>query len=344
MKMKNKSKKNAPKAKQQGTMVSYQAPLAKTTTINGARTPKMTYASDGSCRITHGEYIRDVYSRTSGVAEPLLVNPQSSAAFTWLSAIATRFEMYRFKQLKFTFKTSSSTTQDGFVILGFDFDAYDEAPTKASMLQWKYSAKTSCWNNQSLDVSADTRIATWRYCNYLNLGSQGDSRLDYLGNFFLLCNTAVDNVYVGELFVDYTIEFRQPSYKLPPIYSESIISPTWVTSNAFFTQPVAFQGNVPIVVNTANKIIIPVAGEFLVTTKINGSGITSPPLITVSTPTDYLNQESTLTDFGTSFTATQGTSIYRLSIPVGGALLTFTASGTTIVQSFVRIATYFLGS
>lgn len=349
--MKNKNKQKKQKDNQmvvfkesEKRMSTVKAPVAVGTLVKGARAPKVNFASDGSCTIAHSEYVQDVTTAVSGVAQSKLVNPQSADMFTWLSAIGSRFEMFRFKKLRFRYKTSSSTTQDGFVILGFDFDVYDDNPSKAVMLTWKYNSKSPVWSDNVLDVSADTRMSTWRYCNYLNLGAQGDSRLDYIGKLLLLCNSSTDNLAVGELFVDYVCEFRQPSYKLPTLYSESLTSPTWTTTNAFFAQPVAFAGNMPVIVNTANKIIIPNEGEYLISAKAVGSGISSNITIVGSQPIDYPNAEWTLTDLGSTFTATLANSTYVLKVPVGGVLLTFSVTGATVVQSFVRFATYFLGA
>lgn len=349
--MKNKNKQKKQKDNQmvafkdsEKRMVTVKAPVAVGTVVKGARAPKVNYASDGSCTISHSEYVQDVTTAVSGVAQSKLVNPQSPDMFTWLSAIGSRFEMFRFKKLRFRFKTSSSTTQDGFVILGYDFDVYDDNPSKAVLLTWKYNSKSPVWADNVLDVSADTRMSTWRYCNYLNLGAQGDSRLDYIGKLLLLCQSSTDNLAVGELFVDYVCEFRQPSYKLPTLYSESLVPPTWATTNAFFTQPVTFAGNLPVIVNTANKLIIPTEGDYLISARATGSGISSNIGIVGSVPLEFPNAEWTLADLGSTFTSTLANSTYLLKVPVGGVLLTFNVSGAAITNSIVRFATYFLSA
>lgn len=102
------------------------------------------------------------------------------------------------------YETSSSTTSNGYVIVAFDFDAYDSTPTKQEMLTWKYSARGPLWAPVRLDVSVDSRISTYRYCDY---EVRGDKRLDLLGNLFYLVDST-GGLSAGELYVEYSCHFR----------------------------------------------------------------------------------------------------------------------------------------
>jgi len=94
--------------------------------------------------------------------------------------------MYRFDKLVFKYKPSCGTNTDGYVVLAFDFDAYDANPDKQAMLAWKYSAKTAPWSEIQLNCTTDSRMATFRYCDY---STRSDARLDLLGNLFFLATT-----------------------------------------------------------------------------------------------------------------------------------------------------------
>jgi len=341
-----KSKGKKAKAKNDKQLVGVSAPVVKATVNKGARAPMVTYASDGSCSISHMEYVQDANISVNGSAIALACNAQSSEMFTWLSAIASRFEMYRFKKLVYHFKTSCSTTTDGFAVIGFDFDAYDEAPGKAAMLAWKYVTKGAVWNNISLNVSSDSRMSTWRYCNQ-GTPTGGDKRLDVLGNLFTLIQGGTTNKNVGEIYVEYICEFRQPSYKLPPVYSFKATSSGWDNTNDFFGGVTTkFEGNMPYFVNTGQKLVVPVAGKFLIDVFCSGGGISSAITVNGTQAIEYPNASWVLTALETVFSpgGSFANSTFVLDVPVGGVLLTFSVTGSTITNSIVRFATYVLGS
>ena len=63
-----------------------------------------------------------------------------------------------------------------------------------------------------------------RYCNYA--ATNGDARLDMLGNLWILVETPSAHT-IGEIYVDYEVEFRQPAYKIPPaVYAKVTTSGT----------------------------------------------------------------------------------------------------------------------
>lgn len=289
MPKKSKSKNNvvATRAKTAST------PVAVGTKVAGATVPKIANKPDGSCTISHQEYCFDVYSAVTTATNVYQVNPQRASMFTWLTALATRFEMYRFKKLKFHYRPSTSTNTSGFVVLAFDFDAYDQeegsftgslsSPGKAELLAWRYSQKSAPWQAMTLDVSNDSRISTYRYCDF---GSRGDRRLDVLGNFVTLSDGGSAVQCVGEVFVEYTVEFRSPSYKIPPaLYSYYEKSSAMSGADNWFSTTLAnnFIGNMSIKVLDKNSILLNEVGDFLLEALIGTvGGVSTVPTITFS--------------------------------------------------------------
>lgn len=285
MKKKNKSKKQEKQQETSGARTTtVTAPVAKATKTSGAKAPNMQTAPNGTTVIKHREYCTDVYqnSITSG-AYNYRVNPQNAEIFPWLSAIATRFEMYKFRKLKFGFKASCPTTTPGFVVMGFDFDYSDyttDTPSKSTMLTWKYSTKSAPWDSMMLDVSLDANRSTYKYCDVSRAGGTTyDPRLDNLGALFVMAQaTGASSVYIGELFVEYEIELIQPSYKLP--------SALWLTvkptnplpgADQPFAGPLNVTGNLNYQVNpaTPGSITISDVGQFIVELIETGTAITS---------------------------------------------------------------------
>lgn len=275
---------------------------------------------------------------TSVVNQP--VNPQRNVMFTWLSAIATRFEMYRFTKLKFIFKPSCSTTTDGWIALGFDFDTYDATPTKSEILTWKYSSKSSPWEAQVLDVSKDSRLSTYRYADN---GERGDSRLDILGNLIALVYTETPDKFVGELFVQYSIIFRMPSYKIPPALYTTFGENLWSAPTAASWFDAATKtGNMTLKIIDDATILLQDVGSFLITAgAVASSGLTELPGLTFSSPSDspsssFISQV-TQSAFSSNSTITQ----YLLRVLTPPVLVSADAFTTgTALSSVFRIATY----
>jgi hypothetical protein len=229
-------------------------------------------------------------------------------------------------------------------VLAFDFDAYDETPSKATALTWKYSCKTVPWADITLDVSPDARLATFRYCDAQS-GGRGDLRLDFLGSFYALVNTEEANTFVGELFVDYTVEFRQPAYRIPPALYQQLTSPNpWAnpgTPNQWFTDLVKNIGTMAVEFLSANQLQIKDVGEFLVHALVSADdGISAAPTVTFATPaaSPSANYDHAFLDSGYGSTAAQST--YRLSVKVPPVNLTFAQGSGDNLRSTVRLATY----
>jgi len=292
--------------------------------------------------VSHTEYVADVDYAGSDptVTTTYAVNPQRTATFPWLFALATRFEMFRFRKLKFHYRPSCGTATDGFVCLGFDFDYYDSQPIKSSMLTWKYSAKSACWQSVSLDVSNDSRLATMRYCNYDS--SNGDARLDMLGNFFMMSSSNASKS-LGELFIEYEIEFRQPAYKIPSALYQKMEGAPASNSAQLFNNVISNVGNMLCEhIPASNSFLIKDVCKLFVSLTQFGSGITSDPIIAVTTPVGNPSAESTWTQTFASHNSGGGTRQGVLDVKVPPVILSFSNSSGNAgsQQGFVRMGTY----
>lgn len=333
MKSKAKGKKKENRLASAGVVV------ARTNNDTGARAPQVKYTPDGNCSISHMEYVGDIVSG-SGKAVSYPCNPQLPLMFTWLSAIAGRFEMYKFTKLKFIYKTSCPTTTAGFVVLAFDFDIYDNAPSKATMLTWKYASKSAVWQDCSLNVTPDSRLSTYRYCNSAS-PSGGDKRLDFIGNLWVEVGGNAAGLYTGEVYVDYTVSFRQPSYREPFPFYATYDQPTWNVPNDWFDgNDVKITGNIPVIVNTAAKLIIKAAGQYLINIVQGGTGIGGSPSLTITTPIEYPDAEYDYQYLGGVANALDSYALYAVQVLTAGALLTFTQGAGTVTRSVVRVSTY----
>lgn len=305
-------------------------------------TPKMTMTADVTT-ISHMEYVSDINIVTTSSAIGMRCNPQDATMFTWLSAVATRFEMYRFKKLKFHYKPSTSTTTNGFVVLAFDFDVYDSEPSKSTMLAWKYAAKSAVWQQCALDVGSDARISTYRYCN-TTYPSGSDKRLDDIGKLWILPQGSAV-AFVGELFVEYVVELRQPAYKIPPALYSTITCPGSTQTAPFSTTTLTSIGNLAYTILSGNQIRLDSVGQFLVTLfqeAVSGT-FTGNPAIVFSTPAGSPSADYDAVQADQVVGTLKGLAEYYLNVTVPPVLLTTSAmtgsAGGNNYNQVVKLAT-----
>ncbi len=331
------------KKKKISNVVTKSAPAAVGTKKGPTKQPVIRFNPDGSCLVSHSEYVSDINTGSATTySSTFAVNPQRTATFPWLSAIATRFEMYKFSKLAFHYRPSTGTSTDGWIALGFDFDFYDEAPSKSAMLAWKYSSKSAVWQACNLSVSPDARLSSMRYCNYAP--TNGDARLDMLGNLWLLVETP-SSLTIGELFIEYEVEFRQPSLRIPPsLYLKA--SSTAATNNSaqIFSNGMVAAGNALFQKISDSTITLYDVGEFLVSYYQHGAGQTTEPYASFATPSGSPGAEyvSQLITRNKSSTGNPGSYLARLKVNVPPVNITVgnTTGDGGVQLGELRVATY----
>jgi hypothetical protein len=193
------------------------APAARATVVKRP-VPSVVFSPNGDCTISHSEYVSDVTINTFFTSTNYDVDPQEATTFTWLSAIASRFEKSSFPKLQFSYKPSCSSTTNGYVIIAYDPDYYDSAPTKTSALSWRDSVKAAPWASATVNA---TKTASELGRRFHGPTSFGDQRVTNFGKLWVLSDQASALQNVGEVFVHYTVKFHIPAIKLPPaVYGE----------------------------------------------------------------------------------------------------------------------------
>jgi len=188
------------------------APLARATVQSTPR-PNIQTGKAGTTIITHTEYITDIIAADSAYGvDRLPINPGLEGTFPWLSTIATRFEYYRFKNLRFEYRSVCPATTAGTVYMAVDYDASDPTPqNKQSFMAYDGAIRSSPWTDFDLKTSnANMKAFTAeRFTRAANVAN--DIKTYDVGNFFIAtANTVVPNVLFGELYVHYTVELRAP--------------------------------------------------------------------------------------------------------------------------------------
>jgi hypothetical protein len=168
----------------------------------------------GIC-VKHREYLMDVVHTDPDVFELLAfqsINPTNQILFPWLASIATRFETYKFKTLRFIYEPQCSTGSVGTVMMVVDYDASDQAPNdKTQMMAYKGAVRSPAWfacvNSSAI---TDLRKQKNYYVATSQQGGTEDPRFSNVGNFILAFQSESDAYTAGELYVEYDIELETP--------------------------------------------------------------------------------------------------------------------------------------
>ena len=222
-----------------------QAPIAKSVRVRNTG-PVYRSVNHSGLRIKHREFIRDIKGSPDFAWDQVPINPGLAITFPWLAAIANRFESYQFHSLRFSFESTAPTTAIGSAMLAVDYDALDEGPnTKTTMMSYKGAARCATWD--ACDFVAERSDLHKLKSHYVRSGpvipaeaysAAADLKTYDVGQLFVATKGQVDEAEIGELYVEYDVEFSTPQLG-DSISSLDIINSTGagVVSNAFFGTP-----------------------------------------------------------------------------------------------------------
>lgn len=219
---------------------------------------------NGGIRVTHREYLSEIYANQSFGVSVFPVNPGMTTGFPWLSSLANAFEKYKVHKLKYDFVNVSATSERGRVTLAFDYDALDEDPTsKVDVFQFEGAAEGSVWSTLQLPVKTNPKEL------YTRMGAvSGDLKTYDFGKVVVgVSNTSLASTeVVGELFVEYEIELITPQPTKCPgnEYATTGITGTdqWLGSSP---APTVISNGIPVDL-VASGIRFKRSGKYLLTT------------------------------------------------------------------------------
>jgi len=223
---KTKSKKVPAASKQAGKtggkMVSAPTAMSRTGPIRAREAAFKSYP-DGRVTVTHREYVADVVAETSVFQNvQFSINPGLRALFAWLFLIASRYESYSFRRLKFIYESMVSTSTAGAVVMAVDFDAADTPPvSKAQLLSYQGAVRSNVWKScEYVCTSANLQKLKQYFMRSTPLVSNLDVKTYDVG-VLNIATTGIDlgvlsSLTVGELYVEYTVDLYTPQLSIDP--------------------------------------------------------------------------------------------------------------------------------
>jgi len=321
-----------------------------------AESARVSGGPRGAVRFTNREYVADVTAGQQGTAGPVItfaINPTNPNVFPWLSRIATGYELYRFRRLVITYTPTCSTSTAGVVVGAYDYDATDVAPANKQVLSgYDGSRRGNVWNKLTFPAKP---MGGWYYTgtpgSAVSNPTGTDLKMYDLGKFYLGVYNQTAATSMGELTVEYDVEFARPDSAILSGLSEKITfaaptvndvanAPT-ITGNGVFS--VASTGTRTMTLNAQTP------GDYSIELLVGGTNPDNAPLIAsilqydpnASTSTVPLLLDSMTGAWTNSSTVFYYMVMYAVSVLAGTQIVITVGSSTTSIPLLrMRVASY----
>jgi len=173
--------------------------------------------------VRHTEYLDDMLSTQVFTIDPDNVydlNPGLADTFPWLGTVAAGFEQYRWKKLRFVYRSRAATNQTGTVYLATQLDSQDaDFSSKQEMMAYAGAQNNNVWINTEHNCLMQRGDYMKKY--FIRTGplvSGQDSQLYDTGKFtWAITSSAGSGTFMGELFVDYEVELFNPKMNIASV-------------------------------------------------------------------------------------------------------------------------------
>lgn len=161
------------------------------------------------------EYVGDIIGSTAAFSlqTTYSVNPGVSSSFPWLSAIANNYDMYRFTRLAICYMNKTGSDNKGEVNIVFDPDPTDQPPANdLEALNYQTRITTNPWMNAKVEVP---RADLNRLPKFMvrSSGVASDVTTFDVGQLHVICGGNTAAVKIGQLWLEYEIEFFAPQVR-----------------------------------------------------------------------------------------------------------------------------------
>jgi hypothetical protein len=173
----------------------------KDSTFVGANAPRGSTAASNLV-VTQREFWGTV---TTGAAPVVYQFQPGSSGLSRLDAIGTLYEQWRLRSCVVRYATGSGATKDGLVHIGFVPDLLSLPTQLAGVVLLNPVVNTAVWEPNTLRIpTGEVNKGRWLYTD------AGGHHLDLIGFGVAVAYTGAA-VNVGQIWVEYSVEFRGPS-------------------------------------------------------------------------------------------------------------------------------------
>nr|WRQ65146.1 structural protein [Tolivirales sp. gcode 6] len=228
------------------------------------------FSSGTGCTvINHRELVEQVTSQTSFNVAQKRINPAHAASFPWLSGIASKYEKYRFRKLKFQLIPHAPTTASGTLGMYIDYDPSDRsAPSATSFFSNANAVTSQIW----LDTTAVAKPQQMQlFCQEdVTITDLEIKWFDFARIFFYMQSPGSNGAQTAWLFVEYEIELYTPtSSEDDLLFTPSFNGYAYWTSAqngpAFTNEPSIIKGLGYVYEDDEAKLTVPYTGYYKIT-------------------------------------------------------------------------------
>lgn len=244
------------------------APVAVSRTV---RIPPAKLRSSGNTvTVSHREYWRAITSTTGSSIVTRNINPGRADMFPWLSNVASNYEQYRFKRLKFTYVSVQATSYSGRVGMAYESNPSAPGPSsRGDFFNVSPNVEESPWEDMDLHVKTTKEILFVRGYGQTTGGTY--NTYDF-GQVSLLAALNPDSATVcGEVFVDYEIELFNPVFQR--VLGGAIIASGETAAAPFGTALVVSTGFAGYTWESATEISLVASMDLITTITFVGTGL-----------------------------------------------------------------------
>jgi len=234
--------------------------------------------------ISEDEYIGEVAGSVGFAVSQYPCNPGQASTFPWGNRIAALYEEYDFEMLEFYYKREVSefatNGQAGKVILSFDYDASDLAPTSKQQVEDTVPHQDGMPCTPIIRLSIDCARLRKNPAKYVRPGAQPantDIKTYDCGTLNVSTQGNTNTSTIGELRVRYRCRLSEPVLEAPAVLGQALhLTTSTATTANNFAGMVATVGSSPsllAITATTNGLVFPKAytGNYLVITQVSGA-------------------------------------------------------------------------
>jgi hypothetical protein len=262
------------------------------------------------------------------------VNPGQAGLFPWLSSIAKNFEKYQFEYLEFVYKREVSeyaaNGQTGKVIMSFDTDASDPAPTSKQQME-DTDPHCDCMPSENMKLVVPSamlkKLNDACFVRPGALPANTDIKTYDIGVLNVACQGTAANTSVGELHVSYRLRLMIPVLEagLNISGAATMSAPAGTQASPFLNGVALTDG--PLTISQALTVItvtgLTIGAEYLINIgSTNGVTVDIGTLVGWTVKNGFQNNAAYGGTVTATATATTGTFVITDSGAPGASLLT----------------------
>lgn len=211
-------------------------------------------SSDKGIIVKNFEFCTRVVSKSASTSEFWLnMNPGDATVFPWLSIIAAGYEKFKIHKLKVKYLHTCPATQAGQYAMYFDYDARDNQLSDMHLALQNYDrANGAVYEDSTLTYKKSVESLKSYYIQKAATPSASWVVDETPAKLNLLVADGINDIFVGNLFLDYEIELEVPAIDVAHSTTSLCITPTDSVPTGGSSVMDAIKNLIPVAVPGAN--------------------------------------------------------------------------------------------